>query len=103
MPLVRVIAASAKTAEPVAQWLAQHGYQVETAYPEEPRNPNCDFEISVEQLSPAEALLHAQQLADALACDVLVAPGALQSLEPAVAESGPVLPVETETVAPVRE
>ena len=86
MPLARVIAASAKAAEPVADWLAHHGYQVETAYPEEPRNQDCDFEIFVEQFSAAEALQHAQQLAERLNCNVLIAPGALQSLPPAVPE-----------------
>lgn len=102
MPLARVIAASAKAAEPVADWLAQHGYQVETAYPEEPRNQDCDFEIFVEQFSAAEALQHAQQLAERLNCDVLIAPGALQSLQPTVPESGPAPQVLHEPAPGVR-
>ena len=91
MPLARVIAASAKAAEPVADWLAQHGYQVETAYPEEPRNQDCDFEIFVEQFSAEEALQHAQQLAERLNCNVLIAPGALQSPQPDIPEPAPQL------------
>ena len=94
LPLARVFAHSAQAAAPLAELLAQHGYRIQIVNPDEHPAPGgggpCDLEVSIEQLAPAAAVERAQQLAEQLGCNVIVASGALAGLRPL--ENQPELP-----------
>jgi hypothetical protein len=76
MALARIITRYAEDSQPLAEDLRARGFEVQTRSPEEPPSELADLEITLEECTPAEALMRASGVADR-DVHVFIAPGAM--------------------------
>src|SRR5215467_4536358 len=91
--LARIRTDSPSQVSHVAEALRRRGYQVEIVAPDISGQGFAEIEIAAEFLPAQEALAQAQRLAEKLGCDLLIAPGALDSIRPVRSEAEHSLPV----------
>src|SRR5437763_11837070 len=66
MPLARVVTNSIEESQPLQAELRARGFEVETASPDQSFAEPADLEITLEEMTPAQALARADEIADEL-------------------------------------
>lgn len=99
MPLARIITTITEESLPLQEQLRARGFEVETASPGHLFAHAADLEISLEEMTPAQALACADEIAHADDLPVYIAPGSIsETSRPMIVV--PIMPqVEAETVS----
>ncbi|HZQ70422.1 MAG TPA: hypothetical protein VFA68_17980 [Terriglobales bacterium] len=97
MPLARIVTKLTGEAEPLQEELRARGFDVETASPDQTFAEPADLEISLEEMSPTQALARADELAHANDLPVFITPGSISEGSRPIA----VIPILPEPEAPV--
>lgn len=109
MPLARIITTFTEESLPLQEQLRARGFEVETASPAQSFSQPADLEISLEEMTPAQALARADEIARPDDLPVYISPGSISETSrpmvvvPVMPEADPGLaslpPVAQEAVA----
>ena len=77
MPLARIVTKWTEESQPLQAELRARGFEVETASADQSFAEPADLEITLEEMTPAQALARADEIADALDIPVFISPGSI--------------------------
>jgi hypothetical protein len=77
MPLARIVTNWTEESQPLQAELRARGFEVETASPDQSFAEPADLEITLEEMTPTQALARADEIADALDIPVFITPGSI--------------------------
>src|SRR5438270_7951571 len=77
MPLARILTKLTEESQPLQEELRARGFEVETASPDQLQAEPADLEITLEEMTPAQALAQADAISDAENLLVYITPGSI--------------------------